>query len=191
MRFFLTALLLTSFACSRPVPVIDKRYSVNALLNDSTWFGTAFSPKIYKTEDNRCKGQLFMLIAKTDIPYKGSKGSTRQVPASTGCLTDDCYTTQALNFENIPLKRGRYKLAKLVQCDTINYPRYHYWQTFPGGGTERAFVYKKGKPNWLRVTEIDTVNKLIIGKFAATLTDTSNRIIRFRQGSFSVKFKPL
>jgi hypothetical protein len=190
MRSILTILLLTTFACSRPVLMTDTRHSANALLNDSTWYGTVTVPKIYETEDDRCKGQRFMLIIRTDIPYKGIK-STRKVPAPTGCLTDDCYTTQALNFENIPLKRGRYKLPKLALCDTINYPRYHYWQTSPGGGTYRAFIYKKGEPNWIRVTQLDKVNNLIVGEFAATLTDTSNQVMRFRKASFRIKFKPL
>ncbi len=189
MRFLLLILLLIGFACSRPARMTDTRYSVNALLNDSAWFGTAALPNIYETEDVRCKGRRFMLIVRTDIPYKGMK-LRPGTPPTTGCLDKDCYMTQALNFENIPFKRGRYKLSKLTQCDTINQPRYHYWRTYSGGGTHRAFVYKKGEPNWVRVTRIDGVNSLITGEFAATLTDTSNQVIRFRQGSFRVKFKP-
>ena len=181
-------LLTACFACVRPVQLSHSHYSVNAILNDSTWFGTAPSAIIYELDEKHCKGKRFVLIARTDIPHDGylSTGKTTKV---TGCIDQDCYMTQAVNFENIPFKRGKYKLRKLVLCDTINTTDYHYWQTAPGGGTIRAYAYQKNAPNWVRVNGINHANNTIEGQFEVTLTDTSKQVMHFRKGQFKIKFK--
>ncbi len=191
MQLFLCFLLFLGFCfgCSRPPHLVDNQYSVTAMMNDSTWFGTVTPARIYESKDKRCKGQQFMLIIRTDILYKGMP-PTRKTPKPDGCITGDCYSTQVLNLDNIPLKRGRYRLPKVARCGTLNNLSQHYWQTFPGNGTFRAFGYQKSKPNWVRVNRIDYATNIVEGQFALTLTDTSKQVIRFRDGLFRLKFKP-
>lgn len=186
--YSITILLITCLACVRPVRVSENRYSVNAALNDSTWFGTAPTAIIYELDGKRCRGKRFVLIVRTDLPYKGMP-STRKASKVTGCLDEDCYMTQAINIEHIPFKRGKYKLRKLALCDTINTTDYHYWQTAPGGGTIRRYGYQKNTPNWVRVNHIDRATNTIEGQFEATLTDTSKQVMRFRKGEFKIKFQ--
>lgn len=181
-------LVVGCFACVRPVRLADNQHNVTALFNDSTWFGTATPAKIYESEDKRCKGQRFMLIIRTDIPYEGLRLNP-ELPKPDGCINGDCYSTQVLNLDNMPLKRGRFRLTKLARCGTLNNLSNHYWQTGQAGGTIRKFAYQKSRPNWVRVKRIDYATNQIEGQFALTLTDTSKQVMRFRNGAFRVAYK--
>lgn len=179
-------LLAVCTACSRPPVLTGNQHNVTASLDDSIWFGTAQPVKIVEEEGQACRGKRFMLVVRTDIPYKGGPPPKQPIKI-TGCLDNDCWMMQALNFENIPFKKGKYNLRRLANCGTLT--GYHYWQTYPGNGTFRAYTFKANSSNWVRIRRIDKTAKLIEGEFASTLSDTTRQIKRFRNGAFRVKYQ--
>ncbi|GAB3755302.1 hypothetical protein GCM10028817_23220 [Spirosoma pomorum] len=97
--------------------------------------------------------------------------------------------TQRLNIVAIPLRKGRYRIARLDPYGTTEAKPSHYWLLTNGSGILRAFLLQDPKSSWLRVNRYDPASGLIDGQFALNLADTSGQTVRFSKGLFRVRLQ--
>ena len=116
-RGWLLTLFIACLACTRqPRLSPTSPHNVTGLLNDSTWFGTGQAIWLFTPTGPPGSVKQFNLQIVTDIDFPGN-ASVNRSPVVTGCLTD-CVPTQRLNIYHIPLRKGKYKLAKLAKRRT-------------------------------------------------------------------------
>lgn len=191
---FVVAVICCSCARQPRLPE-NSHYNVTALRNDSTWFGTAKALRLFQTGSPELVKKFNIRIA-TDIPFPGR--DMPQIPNYTanGC-TADCRPSQSLLFYNIPLKKGKYKIAKLDKKRTIDNERASYWLIGYSGGTYKRYWFQDHNHGWLRVTSFDKKSNIVEGRFAISLDEDltlKSRLVndippiaRFSEGLFRIK----
>ncbi|TDE14681.1 hypothetical protein [Dyadobacter psychrotolerans] len=195
---YLSLILFLCTSCARqPRLPENSRFSVTALRNDSTWFATGKGLRLIPADRDPGSVKQFNLRMTTDIPFPGRV--IPQVDSAkivTGCV-GNCRPSQDLLAYNIPMRKGKYKIAKLDKRRTINNERSSYWLVGYSGGASKAYYHKGRKPGWIRITNFDKSTNVAEGRFAVSLDEDLtlfNRLIneippvaRFREGLFRVK----
>ncbi|MFD2937913.1 hypothetical protein [Spirosoma flavum] len=173
-------------ACSKPsttfspnLPVDDGPYKVTALLNDSTWFGSASASRTLAiTGQSACTSNRFDVRFSTDLPFNNT--SPKQLV--TGCL-GDCIPTQVLVFHNVPLAVGTYNITTLNSCAGQNGAANYYW-LLGGDAIIKTYNTQPGSNGWIQVTGYDADKKVVEGTFDIDLSDQSAKTARFKKGVF-------
>ena len=197
MKQAMLLLLLSCTACAKPVNP-SNRYPATALLNDSTWFGNAQAVKLRPVKDDPCATQdRFFLLIRTDLPYERIPDKERFTP-TTGCL-GECRASQQPSFYNIPLKRGKYKIADLNKCVTFTNGTDPYTLTGYAGGVYVSYAPTGKATNRIKITRYSRESNLIEGRFKLTLTKNSKTETslvnagpdraHFRKGKFTTHLK--
>jgi hypothetical protein len=184
---YVVCLFVSCLACSRQLnvptpPTFDSRYSVNALRNDSTWFGKASASKGYVINNKPCTANQFGVGFQTDIPH--DRGYYDRKAAITGCM-EKCMPTQILSFSGIPLVIGKYTLASLAACKWS--PSASVSSYYLQDGGDVTAVEFEGKEGWIQLTKYDSVREEVQGSFEVTLASAKGEIIHFTKGTFKAK----
>lgn len=194
-RLVLLAVICT--ACAKPVNP-SSRYPATALLNDSTWFGNAQAVKLRPVKNDPCSDRdRFFLLLRTDLPYVRMPDREKFAP-TTGCL-GDCRAAQQVSFYNVPLKKGKYKIAVLNLCTTFTNNTDPYALTGYAGGVYVSYAPTGKTTNWVKITRYNQESNLIEGRFKLTLTKNSKTetslvnagpdLAHFRKGKFNTQLK--
>lgn len=154
--------------------------NVDALVNDSVWFGNAQALRLEARIDRPCTDKQFGLSIQTDIPH--GKGYYNRAAPITGCMSK-CLPTQLFSIWGVPLKVGRYDLAKVQLCNKAAYPA--RYMLLDGGDASVAEF--NGREGWIDVTRYEPINKQIEGQFEATLRSSQGEVVRFTKGRFKTK----
>lgn len=191
-------LLLACTACVRQITLpVSSQHNVIGLLNDSTWFATGKAVRLVKPSEQPNSVRQFNLQIKTDINYPGN-GSTTRSKTITGGI-GDFVPTQILYIYNIPLKKGKYKIATLDKRRTVDVERLNYWLVINGSGVYKNYQFEGSTPNWIRITSYNQISGILEGQFALLLDvnkqigvgargiDKTAPIARFKHGLFRVK----
>ena len=176
-------LIFGCIACSKPSPppepLISGPYGVTALLNDSTWYGSAYA---YKAADvagvSACTLDRFGIGFSTDLPFD----NTPPKRTITGCL-GDCTPTQMLGIHNIPLAVGKYNLADLNSCGG-QYGAVEYFWLLGGDGIINTFGSQTSQAGWIQVTGYNASQHAVEGTFEFELSSETTKSARFQKGVF-------
>ena len=183
-------LLFCCVACSKPVATVpqpvpvpqlvnDAPYKVTALLNGSTWYGTAYaSEAMAGARQSGCSSNRFNVGFSTDLPYDNNS-SKRPV---TGCLKD-CVPTQMLGFQNVPLAVGRYEIATLNSCAAQGEAVRYVWLV-GGDAAVSSYTSKENKVGWIQVTNYDATQNTVEGSFEVSLSNKDGQMAHFQKGFF-------
>ena len=187
MLAYVVCLFVSCLACSRQLNVptlltFDSRYSVNALRNDSAWFGKTYASKGYVIANKLCTANQFGVGFQTDIPH--DRGYYDHKAAITGCM-EKCMPTQILSFSGIPLIIGRYTLASLATCKWSPSASVSSYYLLDGGDV--TAVEFAGKEGWIQLTKYDSVKEEVEGSFEVTLASRKGEIVHFTKGTFKAK----
>ncbi len=181
-------LTLSAIACSNPstnpASTIDGPHGVTALLNDSTWYGSANASKtVAISGSSDCIANRFDILFSTDLPYDAN---APKHPV-TGC-SGDCTPTQSLSFHNVPLAVGTYEIAALNTCAGPGGAVTYYWIL---GGDAIVNTYNSGnKPvGWIQVTGYNASQNAVEGAFEIDLVNQTTQAARFRKGAFNALVK--
>jgi hypothetical protein len=155
---------------------------VTALLNDSTWFGSADAGKVLQ-DQSTCTSNRFDISSSTDLPYD-NKQPKRPV---TGCL-GDCIPSQFLFFQNIPLAVGKYEIVTLNSCGGRNVA-VTYNQVVGGDMVINSYSSQNSKIGWIQVTGYNADQNAVEGAFEVELFDRTSKSARFRKGAFKALIK--
>lgn len=175
----------------------DSNYNSIAILNDSVWYGTGKINRIINPGNGVDDSKRIDLYIRTDIPYKGLSGGPNK-PTNNGCVDSDCIVTQTLLIQNIPLKKGRYRLGELMKLTENSYPcRFEYIGN--SGGVAKRYLDTGSKSNWIRINKIDKNTGFVDGQIAFTFKEDltySSRIhndmplyLEFKNCLFRIKMK--
>jgi hypothetical protein len=190
----LIPLFLICAGYARQSAYTGKPFPTTAVLNNANWYGTPQAVKSRVQPGDPGTTDKFMLLVRTDLPYKTSARLRVGFESPTGCESE-CLPIQMLLVENIPLKKGKYRLARLDKCGTLSPDKAHHSLLLPrtGSGVVQAYRQKGKAKNWLRVTRYDPVTNGVEGRFALTLEaiptekssqdSTQNQMV-FRDGRF-------
>lgn len=194
LYFVIAPLILVAIcSCVRP-PHLSQGHDVNAFVNDTLWFGTGKGVRLVPSEDIPASVRQFNLQFITDLDFPGNGSATRS-PKITGCV-EECVPTQRLHIYNIPLRKGKYRLAKLDKRRTVELEKTNLWFLINGGGQTKNYQYQGRKPAWVRVTHYDEPSNTVEGRFSFTLDENLevrnvskdiSPISKFREGQFRVK----
>ncbi|MCF0063821.1 hypothetical protein MUK70_00575 [Dyadobacter chenwenxiniae] len=196
--YWMYAIIFVAFvSCTRqPSLPGNSTFNVTAVLNDSVWFGSGKALRIKEAGKNIENVRKFNLIVLTDIDYPGMGGGPNP-NTSNGCLDPECTRTQSLVVYNVPLKKGRFNIAKLNQHSTRKNEFASLSYIGNAGGLLNHYVYKGLKPGWIRVTKFDKKLGIVEGRFVISFSqDTEsdlplrNRMsaaARFTDGLFRIK----
>ena len=181
-------LVLGFVACSRlstpPDPPIAGPYRVTALLNDSTWYGSASASKtVALSGSSDCTANRFDLNFSTDLPYDAN---APKHPV-TGC-SGDCTPTQSLSFRHVPLAVGTYEIAALNACAGQGGAVLYYWIL---GGDAIVNTFGSGsKPvGWIQITSYNASQQAVEGTFDVELVNQTTQTAHFQQGAFKALIK--
>lgn len=175
----------------------DSNYNSTAILNDSVWYGTGKINRIINPGNGVDDSKRVDLYIQTDIPYKGLSGGPNR-PTNNGCVNSDCIVTQSLSIQNIPLKKGKYRLGKLMKLTENSYPcRFEYIGNT--GGVTKRYLDTGSKSNWIRINKIDKNTGFVDGQIAFRFKEDltySSRIhndmplyLEFKNCLFRIKMK--
>ena len=195
MRWIFVIAVISCSCARQPRLPENSMYNVTALHNDSTWFGTAKALRLFQTGSPESVKQFNIQIA-TDIPFPGRDMPKTPDYTANGC-TEECRRSQSLLFYNIPLKKGKYKIAKLDKKRIVDNERASYWLVGYSGGAYKKYLFQGRNPGWLRITGFDKKTNIIEGRFAidldedltlyARLVNDIPPIAKFSEGLFRVK----
>lgn len=163
-------------------PVIEGPYKVTSLLNDSTWFGSAYASKTLDViGQSTCTSNRFDIGFSTDLPYYNHP-STRPV---TGCL-GDCIRTQMLEFHNVPLAIGKYEVTTLNSC-AGQYGAINYYQLVGGDVIINKYNSQNSKIGWIEITAYNANQKAVEGSFEVELVNQAAEVVHFKKGTFKAR----
>jgi hypothetical protein len=176
---------------------MNSAYNVTGVLNDTVWFGTGKALRFKEVEPETKDVLEFNLIVSTDIDYPGMGGGPNP-NTNNGCVDPECTKTQGMMIYNIPLKKGRFAIAKLNKRSPRKneYARLSYVGN--AGGVLNQYLYTGSKPGWIRVTKFDKASGIVEGRFAISFSQDMNLDLlplrsampitkRFTDGLFRVK----
>jgi hypothetical protein len=188
--------ILTSCTKQPSLPM-NSAYNVTSVLNDTAWFGTGKAQRIKEIEQKIEDVREFNLIVSTDIDYPGMGGGPNP-NTNNGCIDSECTKTQGLVIYNIPLKKGRFNIAKLNKRRPRKneYARLSYIGN--AGGVLNQYVYTGLKPGWIRITKFNKASGIVEGRFAISFSQDMNLDLltlrnsmpvtkRFTDGLFRIK----
>ena len=175
--------LFIGLACSRPPVRPYSQYNVSGMLNDSIWFATGQAVEQTDPLPKPCDAHRFNLFIRTDLPYPGYLSQGFAQASVTGC-TGECRASQWLTIFNIPVKRGKYRIASLDSCGMPF--NYHYALLSYAGGLIAPFHLDNPKLGWVWVKHFDPESSVVQGRFKGDFADTTGLIVRFKRGSFKV-----
>ena len=208
---WISYLALSFMGCSRPIHVpvspissmLSSQYNATAMLNDATWFGSAFAQREYVVNGKPCTMDRFSLGISTDLPHPNS--GPEPAGGVTGCI-GRCIPTQILGFQKIPLKIGRYKLSELQNCIESNVLTAGEYLLLVGGDGIINTYYPLGvtiwqgqklvtipgsDDSWVAVTRYDKDIDQVEGSFEVRLKSLQNEEVHFTKGSFKIKLTPM
>jgi hypothetical protein len=198
MRVILGMLILsvTGWSCAKQRLPAGSRYNVVCSLNDSLWYGKVTANRVYQAGTDPSLVKEFNLQMMTDLGFPGNESGTKS-PFVSGCLDPECVPTQRLHIYNIPLRKGKYNLAKLDRQQKTKLDRTHFSYLMNGGGLLKRYTYEGRKPGWLRISGVDKKTGHIEGSFSFHLDEdltVYNRlkneippVAKFQQGLFRVQ----
>lgn len=192
---YFTILLIICAGCARqPALPADSRFNVTATLNDSAWYGTGRILRL--KEQGQSLSRNFNLLVSTDIDYPGMSNAPNP-NTDNGCTDPECTKTQSLLIYNIPLKKGRYRIARLDKRSPYAHEVAGFTYVGNSGGMEKHFTYQGLRPGWIRVTKFDKASGWLEGHFSVSFskdTKVNDRLpgkipdnAHFRDGLFRIK----
>ena len=197
MRRLLFILVACSGCVKQPL-YSGKPFPATALVNNGNWYGAPQAVTIPQDSTAYCTVNKFLLFIRTDLPYQAGSLLSKQFRPVTGCL-DECIPSQLLSIENIPLKKGKYKIRKLDKCGTIMFANAHHTLVLPlvGSGVVNSYRCIKHKPNWIRITNYDKQSNSVEGRFALRLekvpgkrtSDSTVDVVTIRDGRFKARLQ--
>ena len=169
----------------RPLPPTS--YSVTAVINNLSWFGSATArPSFYHYNYSACDQDQVDVYVLTDLPCQPNEKVNWPV---TGCI-DGCQPTQQLHFHNLPLAVGKYSLSALSLCagegDGIRLVA-EYWWMIGDDVISRNYGSRANSQGWIEVTRYDADQQSLEGTFEMDLIDYDKRVAHFRKGQFKTK----
>lgn len=191
--------LIVCVGCTRQPLYTGKPFPATAVVNQQNWYGAPQAVKIPQDSTGPCTINKFALFIQTDLPYKASALLASRFETPTGCVPE-CTKTQMLSIDNIPLKKGKYRVKKLDKCGSLMPDYAHHTLVLPRVGSALVAYYRrmKNRPNWIRITHYDKQTNTIEGQFALSLEkirgkypdrdSTENQFI-FRDGKFKAELK--
>lgn len=186
IRTLLPFLIIAScVACSRPPATFNNPYGVTAMLNDSAWFGRAYAAEAVALNDNPCASGRFIVFLDTNVGYPGDQ--LRLSPQQAAMQAGEFVARQRLEFFNIPARKGTYRVSELNQCGGIVISQGNFALLGNGSALIEPYFLQPTQVGRLRITKIDSTARTVSGKFRVTLTASSGRVARFRQGRFIAK----
>lgn len=183
-------LVVGCLACSKSstgpnpeAPTINGPYTVTALLNDSTWFGSAHASRSLATaSQSSCSSNRFNISFSTDLPFNGNVSGQ----PVTGC-SSKCDPTQILGFYNIPLAVGKYELSTLNECTGRSVD---YLLVTGGDIIIKTYNFQRNNSSWIQVTGYNASQKAVEGIFEVVLSDKTAQTVRFQKGAFKALIAP-
>jgi len=117
---------------------------------------------------------------------------------NNGCIDPKCTRTQSLVIYNVPLKKGRFNIAKLNKRSQRKNEKASLSYIGNAGGLHNQYVYKGLKPGWIKVTKFDRDLGIIEGRLNILFSqDTESEPLllrnnmpataRFNKGLFRIK----
>lgn len=194
---FIVLLAVLASCIRQPSLPVNSTFNVTGVLNDTAWFGTGKVLRIKEVEQKIEDVRKFNLVVSTDIDYPGMGGGPNP-NTNNGCIDPECTKTQGLVIYNIPLKKGRFNIAKLdkLRPRKNEYARLSYIGN--SGGLHNQYLYTGLKPGWIRVTKINKTSGIVEGRFAIAFSQDMNLDLlplrnampitkRFTDGLFRIK----
>lgn len=194
---FIVIFAVFTSCTKQPSLPMNSAFNVTSVLNDTFWFGTGKALRIKEVEQKIEDVRKFNLIVHTDIDYPGM-GSGPNRNTNNGCVDPECIPTQGLVIYNIPLKKGRFNIAKLNKRRPRKneYARLSYIGN--AGGILNQYVYTGLKPGWIRVTKFNKASGIVEGRLNISFSqDTESELLplrnkmpataRFTNGLFRIK----
>nr|WP_250764902.1 hypothetical protein [Dyadobacter sp. MSC1_007] len=158
----------------------DSKFNVTSVLNDTVWFGTGKVLRLRETGEKIENVKKFNLIVYTDIDYPGM-GSGPNPNTSNGCIDPECTKTQGLLIYNIPLKKGRFKIAKLDKNSQLKNEHASLSYLGNSGGVLNRYIYDGSIPGWIKITKFNKASGIIEGRFAISFSqDTQFDLLPLR-----------
>jgi hypothetical protein len=165
-----TIIFSTFFSCyKQPSLPNNSPFNLTSVLYDSAWFGTAKAVRIKEVGQKIEDIGKFNLIAFTDIDYPGMGGGPNP-NTNNGCLDPECTRTQSLVIYNVPLKKGRFSIAKLDKRSATKKEYACLSYIGNAGGLLNLYVYRGLKPGWIRITKFDKTSGIVEGRFAISFS---------------------
>ena len=176
----------------------NSKFSITSILNDSVWFGTGKALRIKEPGEKIESIRKFNLIVFTDIDYPGMVAGGPNPNTNNGCIDPECTRTQSLVIYNVPLKKGRFNIAKLNQRSKRKNEEASLSYIGNAGGVHNHYVYKGLKPGWIKFTKFDRDLGIIEGRFNIIFSQDVDSelfllrsempaIARFTNGLFRIK----
>jgi hypothetical protein len=191
MKLFLlpASLLLCALGCTSSLPSLRTQHSVTAMLNDSVWYGQATAADATALNDSACANGQILLFFASNVGYIGDR--LRLPPDVLARQAGEFIPRQRLTLYNVPARKGKYALKALNQCGGVVLRQGNFALLGNGSALIEAYFLKANKPNWVRISRIDSTARSITGRFKATLVDTTGRVAQFRHGRFQAKMPNL
>jgi hypothetical protein len=175
----------------------DSKFNVTSTLNDSVWFGTGKVLRLRGAEQKIENVKKINLIVYTDIDYPGM-GSGPNPNTNNGCIDPECTKTQGLLIYNIPLKKGRFKIAKLDKNSQLKNEHANLSYLGNSGGVLNRYIYDGSIPGCIKITKFDKASGIVEGRFAISFSqDTQFDLLplrnkmppttQFKNGLFRIK----
>ncbi|MCE6991157.1 hypothetical protein [Dyadobacter sp. CY323] len=176
------AIILLAFVSCTKQPSLpnNSTFNVTSVLNDTVWFGTGKVLRLREEGQKVENVRSFNLVVFTDIDYPGT-GQGPNPKTNNGCLDPECTRTQSLVIYNIPLKKGRFKIAKLDKSRQRKNEYASLSYIGNSGGLYNLYVYKGLKPGWIKITKFDKALGIVEGRFAISFNqDTQLELLPLR-----------
>jgi hypothetical protein len=144
------------------------------------WFGTGKILRLREEGEKNDNVKKFNLVVYTDIDYPGM-GSGPNPNTNSGCIDPECTKTQGLLIYNIPLKKGRFKIAKLDKNSSQKNEQASLSYLANAGGVLNRYVYKGLSPGWVKITKFNRALGIVEGRFAISFNqDTQSNLLPLR-----------
>jgi hypothetical protein len=199
MKTLCVILFVVCLGCGKqPSLPANSKFNVTSVLNDSVWFGTGKALRIKEPGEKIESVVKFNLIVFTDIDYPSMGAGGPNPNTNNGCIDLECTRTQSLVIYNVPLKKGRFNIAKLNKRSQRKNEKASLSYIGNAGGLYNHYVYKGLKPGWIKVTKFDRDLGVIEGRLNISFSqDTESELLplrnkmpstaRFTDGLFRIK----
>jgi hypothetical protein len=200
MKALAIFLFIVCLGCAKqPSLPANSRFNVTSVLNDTAWFGNGKALRLMEPDEKIEKVRIFNLIVFTDISYPGMFVGGPNPNTNNGCLDPQCTRTQSLVIYNVPLKKGRFGIAKLNKRGQIRNEYACLSYIGNAGGLVNRYVYKGLKPGWIKITRFDKNLGIVEGRLMISFSQDADlepfslrnnkmpAMARFTNGLFRIK----